>query len=312
MFLEIRNQSFIERKYNQLNHNNLTIGFITIDEFLNIYKKLGFDEETIDQCQLKSNTFQTAVSVYSTYYFGIMHILDLDHLNHTHTRFAFYITKYLLLIVDLSPHHPMLRSYFDTICERSIQVNSISLSHLIICVLTTFLTKDNQILEQFELLLESLESKVMVCNLQSLRLDIFTNRRKLLMLHNYYEQFLNVITELSDNTINLFDPSQIHCFLRLEARVSRLSQRVHDLSNYLSDIKDSYMTQLDLNLNNTMKVFTIVTSIFLPLTLIVGWYGMNFKYMPELHWKYGYVWVITLCILVLIICFVLFRKKHLL
>ena len=43
-----------------------------------------------------------------------------------------------------------------------------------------------------------------------------------------------------------------------------------------------------------MKLFTMVTIIFQPLTLIVGWYGMNFKYMPELNWKYGYLAVILL------------------
>jgi magnesium transporter len=58
-----------------------------------------------------------------------------------------------------------------------------------------------------------------------------------------------------------------------------------------------------------MKFFTVVTTIFLPLTLIVGWYGMNFKYMPELTWKYGYFAVIILMIAVVIACLILFKKK---
>jgi magnesium transporter len=58
-----------------------------------------------------------------------------------------------------------------------------------------------------------------------------------------------------------------------------------------------------------MKLFTVVTTIFLPLTLIVGWYGMNFTTMPELGWSFGYVYVILLSIIVAIICYIFFKKK---
>ena len=58
-----------------------------------------------------------------------------------------------------------------------------------------------------------------------------------------------------------------------------------------------------------MKIFTIVTSIFLPLTLIVGWYGMNFENMPELTWKYGYLAVIICCIAMVVGMIGYFKHK---
>lgn len=66
---------------------------------------------------------------------------------------------------------------------------------------------------------------------------------------------------------------------------------------------------LNYNLNNTMKLFTMVTIIFQPLTLIVGWYGMNFKYMPELGWKFGYLYVIVLSIVVVGVILYWFKKR---
>ena len=66
---------------------------------------------------------------------------------------------------------------------------------------------------------------------------------------------------------------------------------------------------LNYNLNNTMKLFTIVTIIFQPLTLIVGWYGMNFTNMPELVWKFGYIYVIVLSITVVAGILFYFKKK---
>ena len=65
-------------------------------------------------------------------------------------------------------------------------------------------------------------------------------------------------------------------------------------------------------LNEVMKIFTVITAIFLPLTLIAGWYGMNFSDMPELHWPYGYIYAIGISIVFIIVSVIFFRKKKLL
>ena len=54
------------------------------------------------------------------------------------------------------------------------------------------------------------------------------------------------------------------------------------------------MTYNSLKSNNIMMILTVISTIFLPLTFIVGWYGMNFKYMPELEWQYGYYIVVAI------------------
>jgi magnesium transporter len=74
-------------------------------------------------------------------------------------------------------------------------------------------------------------------------------------------------------------------------------------------LRDLYKAHLDLKQNRIMTVLTVVTTIFMPLTLIVGWYGMNFKYMPELEWKGSYPVVIALSILIVVISLIFFKKK---
>ena len=59
-----------------------------------------------------------------------------------------------------------------------------------------------------------------------------------------------------------------------------------------------------------MKILTVVTTVFMPLTLIAGWYGMNFTAMPELNWKYGYAAVIILSAATVSLCIYLCKKKH--
>jgi magnesium transporter len=66
----------------------------------------------------------------------------------------------------------------------------------------------------------------------------------------------------------------------------------------LSGMLDIYLSSVSNRLNSVMKVLTIIATIFMPLTFIAGIYGMNFKYMPELEWRWGYpaVWLIVVII----------------
>ena len=65
--------------------------------------------------------------------------------------------------------------------------------------------------------------------------------------------------------------------------------------------KEAWQAQVDIGLNDIMRVFTVVTAVFLPLTLIAGWYGMNFKIMPELSWTLGYPFAFFLSFVVLVV-----------
>lgn len=90
--------------------------------------------------------------------------------------------------------------------------------------------------------------------------------------------------------------------------------RVHDLSEIVRDIVtgtlDTYLSSASNRLNEVMKALTIVSTIFLPLSFLAGVYGMNFDYMPELRWQYGYlsVWVLFIGLIVGMLGF--FRYKH--
>lgn len=89
----------------------------------------------------------------------------------------------------------------------------------------------------------------------------------------------------------------------------RLRDDVELLRGSVVHLQDAYQSFIDLKTNHTMQIFTVVSTIFFPLTLIVGWYGMNFKYMPELQWKYGYVFVIALSVIVVAVLAIIGKKK---
>jgi magnesium transporter len=76
-----------------------------------------------------------------------------------------------------------------------------------------------------------------------------------------------------------------------------------------AELKENYLSNINFRMNQVMKLLTIITTIFIPLSFIAGIYGMNFHYMPELEWRYGYFGVLTLMLCIIIGMLVYFRKK---
>ena len=89
----------------------------------------------------------------------------------------------------------------------------------------------------------------------------------------------------------------------------KLAEMLETYRDFSSDIRDNYLSVNSNNLNTTMMTLTVITTIFMPLTFIAGVYGMNFEYMPELSWRYGYFLVLGLMILIALMMFRFFVKK---
>ncbi|WMW25463.1 magnesium/cobalt transporter CorA [Methanolobus sediminis] len=90
----------------------------------------------------------------------------------------------------------------------------------------------------------------------------------------------------------------------------QVADAIETYRDILSGILDVYLSSISNKMNEVMKTLTIIATIFIPLTFLAGMYGMNFTYMPELGWKWGYpaVWVIN--ILICISMYVYFHRKN--
>ena len=91
--------------------------------------------------------------------------------------------------------------------------------------------------------------------------------------------------------------------------IMRLIDTIEISRELIASLHELYLSGISNRMNEVMKVLTIIATIFIPLTFIVGIYGMNFEYMPELHWRIGYyiVWFLMVTIVIGMIFY--FRKK---
>ncbi|MDE6752440.1 MAG: magnesium transporter, partial [Eubacterium sp.] len=114
---------------------------------------------------------------------------------------------------------------------------------------------------------------------------------------------------LEDNDNEIFEDDDLRYLSNFKDKVKRLREDIDMLRSSVSHLQDAYSSYLDLKTNHIMGVFTAVTTIFFPLTLIVGWYGMNFENMPELSWRFGYLFVIIVSILVVSVLTIIMKKR---
>ena len=98
-------------------------------------------------------------------------------------------------------------------------------------------------------------------------------------------------------------------FSNIHDHLLKLSEMVMSNREVTADIRDSYISLNAHQTNNVMKLLTIITSIFAPLTFIAGIYGMNFKNIPELSWKYGYFVILFIMFLIGISMLLWFKRK---
>ena len=126
----------------------------------------------------------------------------------------------------------------------------------------------------------------------------------------YYSQLDDVACELRENENGFFSDGEQLLFRMLEDRVIRLREESQLLRESCTQVQSLFQAEIDIRQNRIMQILTIVTTIFLPLTLLVGWYGMNFSGMPELTWKYGYPVIVVVSIVIVgISLWVCKRKK---
>ncbi len=168
--------------------------------------------------------------------------------------------------------------------------------------------RDFEKIEAIEKRIENLEERVIEEDSNDANQDIFLFRRKLFRIKSYYGSILNLFSEMMENQDGLISKEAKLLIETLSAKLERDYSTVTGLQEFLTEVREEYQAQVDLSMNRVMKVFTVITTVFLPLSILVGWYGMNVN-VPEYEWEYGYFFVIGLGLVMTFLTLFLFRKK---
>jgi len=202
---------------------------------------------------------------------------------------------------------------FDPIRKRiragKYRINSLHSDFLAYSLIDSIIDNYYTILETLGEQVENLEEILLVNQGKSALHNIHFLKRKILSLRRSVWPLRELLTNFERSESVLIE-KPTHEYIRdIYDHVIQIIDTIETYRDSLSSMLDIYLSSVSNRTNEIMRVLTVISTIFIPLTFITGLYGMNFKYMPELSWKAGYPIVLLVMAFVIIGLIIFFKKK---
>ncbi|MBO3079714.1 magnesium and cobalt transport protein CorA [Mammaliicoccus sciuri] len=140
--------------------------------------------------------------------------------------------------------------------------------------------------------------------------DTFDLRQELLIIKRTVQPMKDLVYRMREGKVLHLNEQQFLYITHINDHLMKQMEMVDSSREMTSDIRDNYISLNSFKMNNIMKILTIYSVVFMPLTLIAGIYGMNFTNMPELEWHSGYYIVLIIMAVIAIIMLIVFKKKR--
>ncbi len=266
-------------------------------------------------------------------YFGINFLIIQDILNTSHPckveeyeQFNIVISKYFddskesqisivqgenFVLTFTEYENFAFREIEKAIHNNTLKIRTRTSDYLLTVLVNSLASNYISVSNEIDLALDDLESELLSdqnlpeigSKIQILRRQYMSLKRTVLPLKEQYNR-------LSKSESILIKKNNRVFFNDLNDHFTFVTQNMEICRETLSSLVDLYISNNDLHMNSIMKRLTIVSTIFIPLTFMAGIWGMNFEYMPGLHWKYGYITAWGIMIVIgLIVYFILRCKK---
>ncbi|MCR4963623.1 MAG: magnesium transporter CorA [Firmicutes bacterium] len=236
---------------------------------------------------------------------GTFQLPDREHIRETVYRFAFALDEKGIVFIDDSGKAEQMIG----VIQHTKRWREPCLERFLYDFLEQIVDKDLPLMERYEEELDRIEDAILDCQemgdlarVNEIRSDI----RELLV---HYEQIIDMTQELEENENGFFSEENLRYMHLFMNRMARRHDSAISLRDHTMQVRDLHNAQMEVKQNRTITLLTVITTVFMPLTLIAGWYGMNFRYMPELDSRLGYPVVIIVSILIVVFCLILFKRK---
>ncbi|MFC1883849.1 magnesium/cobalt transporter CorA [Thermodesulfobacteriota bacterium] len=158
--------------------------------------------------------------------------------------------------------------------------------------------------------IESLEEELLSDPSRETLGEIHALKRELISLRKFVWPLREVIRAIETSESDIMNEKTLVYLRDVYDHVIQVNDSIETSRELVSGMLDVYLSSISNKMNEVMKVLTVVATIFIPLTFIAGIYGMNFKYMPELEWHWGYPVAIFVMFIVVAVMVLWFRRKH--
>ncbi len=264
----------------------------------------GFHELSLEDTVTRQNP---KIEDHDNYIFLLLK--DIHHEKTTRaSQISFFIGRDFVVTVRSAPC-----PYFEPVVDGIVKQESKILSknpaflahHLMDAVVDNYFT----VLGGMEESIEDVEANAIKDASKEMLLKISRLKRQFLVMRRSVWPAREVLNSLRNGEMALIPKSSLPYYRDLHDSVSRAADLIETNREIVTDAMSVHLSAMSNAMNEVMKVLTIIATIMMPLTLISGIYGMNFKNMPEIYWTNGYYFSLGLMFFIAVVMLAYFRKK---
>lgn len=245
------------------------------------------------------------VDVHPNCAIGSMAVPDKVDLMGDRDLFSFYYEADRLIFVDDSN---VALEAMERVARTSMRPD-MSTAVCLYLFLRELIINDTKWLGELEDKMEDAEESMVNSDEELPTDDLAMYRRVTIRMSTYYQQLAAVALILSSNEYGLMADDEARNFEYIIRSADRLESRAETIREYSLTLRELHQTQIDVRQNNTMQLLTLVTVIIAPLTLIAGWFGMNFSNMPGATDPWGFPVVCVVGVVITLALVWWFHKK---
>ena len=219
-------------------------------------------------------------------------------------RFGFLLKSDALMLFD---DHGICEPVIGRLAEDGDAVGTVA--SVLRALLCAPLREQPELLNRVRDDLEIIEERLLEGKVRVDRARMMADVRHLIGLDAFYQGMSDMLDVLADDASDVIGSDDRKRFTAVARRLDRLSARLESLQDYNLQVHGLYQEEIDIYTYIYLQWLTVVATIFMPLTFITSWYGMNFQNMPLLVASWGYPVMVALCVVVAVAEIVAFRRR---
>ncbi|MCM3783299.1 magnesium/cobalt transporter CorA [Neobacillus mesonae] len=274
-----------------------------VDDLAVLQPLFSMHDLAVEDC-LSDEEQRPKLEIYESHYFIVVNSIRFDDEEIFLRAVNVFLGRHYIITVTKQKINE-LRTLKPILWEEEVSTPDRFLYFLIDSIVDNYFTVGDRL----EARIEKLEEDILMHTKKSHLSEIIGLRSEILWLKKALAPQKEVINTLNKKDLRLIDDQLQKYFSDIYENAVKISETFDTFRDLMGNLREAYQSSISNRANEIMRVFTAITTVFMPLTLITGIYGMNFTNMPELDYKYSYFIVIGIIAVLGLSMYLIFRKK---
>ncbi len=279
------------------------------EEIKDIQDKLNLDDDSIFECIDMRQA--SKISFYSNYMFLVCNVLIMKNKIIIAKEINIYLSKDYIITVFKDKLELIEKLLDDISCSRNCFMlkDKPNPSVVLYYIMDRIIIRNYDIIQNLEAFADKIEINILK-NPKNEQIDELIHlRRQVYKTRKYLNPLRYIGDSILSNENDIIEKDYIHNFVSINTKIDKLLTALESLVQDLALVREAFESEIANKTNELMKIFTLISAIFLPLNLLTSMYGMNFKRIPFLECENGYYYFISMMIFITLILILIFRRN---